>query len=706
MLKKLLFCCLLSTPALLYAQGENNNWTFGKNEGYNFNQGTPPQHLPTIQAGTSFNGGNASVSDAAGNLLFYTSGYGVVDASHNLMPNGELNGGLIPMGILPHGEPGQEGVFILPDIRDTNKYFIFTFVDTVWQTGSGPILPRPTTKLRYSVVDMSLNNGLGDVASNQKDILLAEDVALGMAIVRADDCGFWLVTHTSNQHPTDPNHYLAFKVAENGVETDPVVSAGLLPAYREISMYNVYMQRIKITPDGKKIAAIRGGFYDTLSVQTFYDATGAIISQDSLSEPIITTSTKLEIGDFDATTGMVSGLDILSDSIKRTYHPNSFPPYYDDPTSLEFSGNSQYLYVSQYKRSSDTLGSIWSTFDSTVIYQYDVTLNNVALMKQNKQFVYGNLWRTNYTINNNGLDPTSVRRTPDGEKILMMDFDYATHEDTVNQTLSFTNGINCITDINTTNPGFIEDYITRGDSVAFLWIWPLFGQDLGVNTLSRRDTLFSLVVDTLSCADLTVAVPEGYHSPLWSDGSTADEHTLTAGATYWLQYENDCHVKVDTFKINLNPPPTPIITIDVHTLSTVLAYDSYQWMRNSEIIPGATQSTYTVTENGDYRVIVGNEYNCVDTSEVYQVNNMTGIADATVRGQHISVYPNPAQSVIHVKAGIPVLLKITSVEGRLVQAARKTTAMDIADLAEGVYLLHILDTDGVLLKVEKFIKLK
>jgi hypothetical protein len=51
------------------AQGENNIWAFGYHNGLDFNV-TPPVF---IQTNTDATEGSGSVSDANGNLLFYTN---------------------------------------------------------------------------------------------------------------------------------------------------------------------------------------------------------------------------------------------------------------------------------------------------------------------------------------------------------------------------------------------------------------------------------------------------------------------------------------------------------------------------------------------------------------------------------------------------------------------------------------------------------
>ena len=79
-----------------YSQGEANNWYFGNYAGVNFNGVVP---IPLTNGQMSKQEGCASISDASGNLLFYTNGQLVFNSNHVLMPNGiGLNGDISATG--------------------------------------------------------------------------------------------------------------------------------------------------------------------------------------------------------------------------------------------------------------------------------------------------------------------------------------------------------------------------------------------------------------------------------------------------------------------------------------------------------------------------------------------------------------------------------------------------------------------------------
>src|SRR5688572_18790447 len=85
-------CALLLLPLFSTAQKkQDNNWYFGEHVSLNFNSGVPV--LETNSAMLT-DEGCSSVSDANGNLLFYTDGMRIWDKNHTPMPN--ANGTIYP----------------------------------------------------------------------------------------------------------------------------------------------------------------------------------------------------------------------------------------------------------------------------------------------------------------------------------------------------------------------------------------------------------------------------------------------------------------------------------------------------------------------------------------------------------------------------------------------------------------------------------
>lgn len=138
-LTALLCCCYLFS----FSQNMNSNWVFGDSAGINFSNLSNPV---TFGSGMDGRGSCVSMSDSAGNLLFYVAnitsywGGNVYNSNHQIMQNGDS---IVCLGwyhefvTIPY--PGNSSMYYLFSIEGTS-----TLLKGLW----------------YSVIDMSLNGGL------------------------------------------------------------------------------------------------------------------------------------------------------------------------------------------------------------------------------------------------------------------------------------------------------------------------------------------------------------------------------------------------------------------------------------------------------------------------------------------------------------------------------------------------------------------
>lgn len=191
----ILFLLLLQTHPR--SQHQNHNWYFGQNAGVTFNT-SPPS---TIQSEMVAGEGNATISDPIGQLLFYTNGITVWDRNHDTMPNGT--------GLLG-GYSSTQSALIVPFPFSKSKYYLFTAQDAV---GSN-------SKLSYSIVDMELNNGLGDIQAETKNTLILTRIGEKVtSVLHANGHDIWVITHT--RYSSD---FYAYHVSSSGLNMIPVIS--------------------------------------------------------------------------------------------------------------------------------------------------------------------------------------------------------------------------------------------------------------------------------------------------------------------------------------------------------------------------------------------------------------------------------------------------------------------------------------------------
>ncbi|QHI34971.1 Microbial collagenase [Kordia antarctica] len=208
-----------------FSQGEANIWYFGENAGLDFNSGTPVAitdgQIDTLE-------GCATISNAAGQLLFYTDGITVWDVNHNIMPNGT--------GLQGDPSSSQSGI-IVPYPNDPDKYYVFCVDDNFSQGG-----------LYYSIVDLTLNGGTGDIVAGQKNILLLQRSAEKIAAISDDGDGFWVISY-AGQTGNESNFttYHSFRVTTTGIDTNSVTSTYPNCASSDGRGY------LKISPDSQNV---------------------------------------------------------------------------------------------------------------------------------------------------------------------------------------------------------------------------------------------------------------------------------------------------------------------------------------------------------------------------------------------------------------------------------------------------------------------
>ena len=226
----------LHTP-VVFGQLQNNNWVFGYGARVNFSGPIP---VGSSNAAINSNESTASVSDpATGQLLFYTDGRKVWNANNQVMPNGSnLLGGFY--------NSCTQGALIVPFPEDNQRYYLFT-LEELEALSLSPIVDNG---LRYSVVDMTLNGGLGDVQVATLNTPIANDLTEKLIVIRSAEIqGFWVIAHKKNA-----NEFLAWKIDACGVTAQPVVSTvGSNFASAPFGANEAWSGAMDASPDGNRI---------------------------------------------------------------------------------------------------------------------------------------------------------------------------------------------------------------------------------------------------------------------------------------------------------------------------------------------------------------------------------------------------------------------------------------------------------------------
>ncbi len=235
---------------VITAQNQGNNWYFSKNAGINFNT-IPPSPINFSAINTADN--SSSISDANGQILFYTDGITVYNRQNQIMPNG-IN--------LAGNQSGGQATLIIP-IPKSNKYVVFSIPDI----GNKP--------LYYSIVNMELDNQKGDVElKNQKLFNNSTEKIAG--IYNCSEDFYWVITH---QYET--NLFYVYKIDKNGLNPIPIISSvGLIHTGGPINDVNNSAGQLSLSKDGKHIAS---ALYYSGEVELFdFSLSTGIISNPKL----------------------------------------------------------------------------------------------------------------------------------------------------------------------------------------------------------------------------------------------------------------------------------------------------------------------------------------------------------------------------------------------------------------------------------------
>jgi WD40 repeat protein len=229
----------------------NNIWYFGDGAGLDFNPDPDDENAPVprpiaeahpqnIPAGTS------TISDQAGQVLFFTDGQSVWDLNGTLMENGSDIGG---------SNTASQAVLAVAVPTQPTLFYLFT----TQETASG------SNEVRFSLVDIKAENttGVGNVVT--KNNFLFSPSTEHSAALNAGDIT-WAVFHELGN-----NTFRAYPVSSQGIGQSVLSSVGSSHGF------NSGVGTMKFSPDGSKLAVtISEGGCNRVELFDFNQQTGVL----------------------------------------------------------------------------------------------------------------------------------------------------------------------------------------------------------------------------------------------------------------------------------------------------------------------------------------------------------------------------------------------------------------------------------------------
>ena len=595
---KKLFLLLLFFPLILFSQNEGNIWYFGENAGLDFNSGSP---IPLTDGMINTLEGCASICDNNGNLLFYTDGMTLYNKDHTIMPNGS--------GILGHSSSTQSAIIVKKPSSST-IYYLFT-VDGITGNLGG---------LNYSEIDITLDNGLGDVTLNKNINLIPFTCEKVTAVMHQNGSDFWIVSPELNT-----NIIYSFLLTSTGLNLLPTQTNAFSPVDG--------VGYLKGSPDATRIVMVNSNMLN------------------------------FEIYSFNSSTGLLT-------------FQLQVPNLINGPYGVEFSPNSNIIYISNWNGAEVWQYNLMAGSNIDIINSalslgaHGVTGGALQLAPNNKIYqALGSNWGPGVTnlpvINNpdvigvgcdfniNGADlggrlsiyglPTFFSSifvsTLDVNNICYGDSSYFAGTNSSVDSISWNFGdINSGLNNTSSDPITFHIFSDTGTFDVILYSYVNGIIDTSINSIYINPLPnVNLGIDTSICDGeiLLLAASIQNATYQWMDNSINSNYEVTTEGNYWVQITdtNGCS-NIDTIYIIINSLPevnlgedSVLCEGDTLFLDATQKNATYLWQDN------LTSSNYNAIITNNYSVIVTDSNGCFNSDTINVTFNPLPNSDFTFNPQ-------------------------------------------------------------------------
>lgn len=266
-----------------------------------------------------------------------------------------------------------------------------------------------------------------------------------------------------------------------------------------------------------------------------------------------------------------------------------------------------------------------------------------------------------------------------------------------NQLVTITDANGCVTtnDTTITSLGTPSPLTQLNQTICHEYISPS-GKYTWNSTGVYTDTLTNITgCDSVIEIDLTVYkafIQQQNPTICKGDSIVIGNHVYTQTGNYsdTLSTTQGCDSIIQT-SLNVTTVNSVVNQVDF-TLSADETNSTYQWINCATYQPisGAQQQSFTPTQNGSYAVII-TQSGCADTSACY---NITNVGIQSLDQNEVSFFPNPVsdQLTIEFQNIEPTIIKIMSIDGRLILEKNEQSQkviLDLTELSTGVYVIKL-----------------
>ena len=168
----------------------------------------------------------------------------------------------------------------------------------------------------------------------------------------------------------------------------------------------------------------------------------------------------------------------------------------------------------------------------------------------------------------------------------------------------------------------------------------------------------------------------------------------------------------------LNFEINTIETLPTNTLENTWTLNSNEFETNSSTVAieesdlsAGTNTLSVVVHDATPFLNIDNHETIHVSTVTWTIDNTLGIKDITANDFSLTLFPNPANTTLHIKLdnllNKDVTVEIVSLDGKRIKSAplfnNETTTIDISTISNGLYITNFY-TDGVLISSKKLIK--
>ena len=245
-----------------FSQKQGNIWYFGEGAGLDFNSGFPVE----LNNGSTYSclghvEGTSTISDSSWALLFYTNGVEIWNRNHQIMQNGfGLEGSI----------SATQSSLIVPLPGSSRFFYVFTVDGFICGNNLG-------NGLRYSIVDICMDGGLGGVILSSKNTPLLDSTSEKITAVKdANGTDYWIITH---RHYSDA--FYCFKLTSSGLSLPIISHSGSIHDGGNMGAIG----QLKASPNGQKLSIASGNGNNHIEIFDFDNNTGVVSNPIILPRP-------------------------------------------------------------------------------------------------------------------------------------------------------------------------------------------------------------------------------------------------------------------------------------------------------------------------------------------------------------------------------------------------------------------------------------